>query len=177
MNLPNKLTLARIIAVPFFIAAFILGYYPAALILFCAASVTDYFDGKIARERNLVTNFGKIMDPLADKILVYSALCLFIEADIIRAWMLILILAREFIVAGMRTVAASEGRVLAAGMSGKIKTVLQMFAVIVFLLALCLTNVRATVMLAGNILFYASLVMTVYSGCEYVWKNRDIFSM
>jgi CDP-diacylglycerol--glycerol-3-phosphate 3-phosphatidyltransferase/cardiolipin synthase len=177
MNLPNKLTLARIIAVPFFIAAFILKYYPAALILFCAASITDFFDGNIARKRNLVTNFGKIMDPLADKILVYSALCLFIEADIIRAWMLILILAREFIVAGMRTVAASEGRVLAAGMSGKIKTVLQMFAVIVFLLALCLTKTQATVMLAGNILFYASLVMTVYSGAEYVLKNRDVFSM
>ena len=177
MNLPNKLTLARIIAVPFFIAAFILGYYPAALVLFCAASITDFFDGKIARERNLITNFGKIMDPLADKILVYSALCLFIEADIIRAWMLILILAREFIVAGMRTVAASEGRVLAAGMSGKIKTVLQMFAVIVFLLALCLTKTQATVMLAGNVLFYASLVMTVYSGAEYVLKNRDVFSM
>jgi CDP-diacylglycerol--glycerol-3-phosphate 3-phosphatidyltransferase/cardiolipin synthase len=156
---------------------FILGYYSAALVLFCAASVTDFFDGKIARERNLITNFGKIMDPLADKILVYSALCLFIEADIIRAWMLILILAREFIVSGMRTVAASEGRVLAAGMSGKIKTVLQMFAVIVFLLALCLTKTQATVMLAGNVLFYASLVMTVYSGAEYVLKNRDVFSM
>ena len=85
MNLPNKLTLARIIMVPFFIAAFILGYYPVSLVLFCAASITDYFDGKIARERNLVTNFGKIMDPLADKILVYSALCLFIEADLIAA--------------------------------------------------------------------------------------------
>lgn len=177
MNLPNKLTLARMIAVPFFIAAFLMGYFPAALVLFCAASITDYFDGNIARKRNLVTNFGKIMDPLADKILVYSALCLFIESGIIRAWMLILILAREFIVAGMRTVAASEGRVLAAGMSGKIKTVLQMFAVIVFLLALCLKDVQTTVMLVGNILFYASLVMTVYSGCEYVWKNRDIFSM
>lgn len=179
MNTPNKLTLARIIAVPFFIAAYLMGYYPAALVLFCAASITDFFDGKIARERGLVTNFGKIMDPLADKILVYSALCLFIESDIIRSWMLILILAREFIVAGMRTVAASEGRVLAAGMSGKIKTVLQMFAVIVFLLALSLkdSNIFMTVMLAGNILFWSSLVMTVYSGSEYVLKNRDVFSM
>lgn len=178
MNLPNKLTLARIIMVPFFIAAFILGYYPVSLVLFCAASVTDYFDGKIARERNLVTNFGKIMDPLADKILVYSALCLFIEAGLIKAWMLILILAREFIIAGMRTVAASEGRVLAAGMSGKIKTVLQMFAVIAYLLALSVPEgPRATVTLAANIIFWASLVMTVYSGCEYVIKNKDIFSM
>lgn len=177
MNLPNKLTLARMIAVPFFIAAYLLGYFPVALAIFCAASITDYFDGKIAREQGLVTNFGKIMDPLADKILVYSALCLFIESDIINAWMLILILAREFIVAGMRTVAASEGKVLAAGMSGKIKTVLQMVAVIVFLFALCLTGSGDKVMMAGRVIFYASLVMTVYSGTEYVWKNRDIFSM
>jgi CDP-diacylglycerol--glycerol-3-phosphate 3-phosphatidyltransferase/cardiolipin synthase len=177
MNLPNKLTIARMIAVPFFIAAYLLGYYPVSLVIFICASVTDYFDGKIARSQNLVTNFGKIMDPLADKILVYSALCLFIESDIIRAWMLILILAREFIVAGMRTVAASEGTVLAAGMSGKIKTALQMVAVIVFLFALCLNEARATVMMIGNVIFWASLVMTVYSGCEYVWKNRSVFSM
>ena len=177
MNLPNKLTIARMIAVPFFIAAYLLGYFPAALVIFIAASLTDALDGKIARSRNLVTNFGKIMDPLADKILVYSALCLFIESDIIRAWMLILILTREFIVAGMRTVAASEGTVLAAGMSGKIKTALQMVAVIVFLFALCLNEARATVMMIGNVIFWASLVMTVYSGCEYVWKNRSVFSM
>ena len=131
MNLPNKLTVGRMIAVPFFIAAYMMGYFPVALVLFCLASATDALDGKIARKRGLVTNFGKIMDPLADKILVYSALCLFIESDLIKAWMLIIILAREFIVAGMRTVAASEGRVLAAGMSGKIKTVLQRVAVIV----------------------------------------------
>lgn len=178
MNLPNKLTIARMIAVPFFIAAYLLGYNIAALVIFIGASITDFFDGKIARSRNLITNFGKIMDPLADKILVYSALCLFIESDIIRAWMLILILAREFIVAGMRTVAASEGTVLAAGMSGKIKTVLQMVAVIVFLLALCLDEtVRPAVMTAGNVIFWASLVMTVYSGTEYVLKNRSVFSM
>ncbi len=162
-------------AVPFFIAAYLLKMFPAALVIFIAASITDFFDGKIARERGLVTNFGKIMDPLADKILVYSALCLFIESDIIAAWMLILILAREFVVAGMRTVAASEGTVLAAGMSGKIKTVLQMVAVIVFLLALCLGDKGAMVMKAGSIIFYASLVMTVYSGTEYVLKNRGVF--
>ena len=179
MNLPNKLTLIRVIAVPFFIISFIMEQYWIALALFCAASITDYFDGKIAREQGLVTNFGKIMDPLADKILVYSALCLFIEADLIAAWMLIIILAREFVIAGMRTVAASEGRVLAAGMSGKIKTFLQMVAVIVMIFALAIrtSNIYMTVMTAGNILFLASLVMTVYSGCEYVLKNRDVFSM
>ena len=176
MNLPNKLTLGRVILVPFFIAAYLLEYYWVALILFCAASITDYFDGMLARKNNLVTNFGKIMDPLADKILVYSALCLFIESDVIKAWMLIVILAREFAIAGMRAVAASEGRVLAAGMSGKIKTVLQMVAVIVFLLGLSLGN-QETVMMIGDFIFYAALVMTVYSGCEYIIKNKDIFSM
>ncbi len=163
------------IAVPFFIAAYMIQQYPAALVIFVAASVTDFFDGKIARERGLVTNFGKIMDPLADKILVYSALCLFIESEIITAWMLIIILAREFIVAGMRTVAASEGTVLAAGMSGKIKTVLQMVAVIVLLFSLCLGNEMLIVMPIGKYIFYASLAMTVYSGAEYVLKNRSVF--
>lgn len=177
MNLPNKLTVFRMIAVPFFIAAYMLGYYPAALVIFCVASLTDALDGKIARKRGLVTNFGKIMDPLADKILVYSALCLFIESDLIKAWMLIIILAREFIVAGMRTVAASEGTVLAAGMSGKIKTVLQMVAVIMYLFGLSVPSISDKVILAANVVFWASLVMTVYSGAEYVWKNRSVFSM
>ena len=133
MNLPNKLTIARVIAVPFFIAAYYLNWYIAAFVIFVAASFTDMLDGKIARKNNLVTNFGKIMDPLADKVLVYSALCLMIPY-FVPAWMLIIILAREFTVAGMRTVAASEGIVIAADMSGKIKTVLQMIAVSLLLL-------------------------------------------
>lgn len=121
MNLPNKLTIARVIAVPFFIGAYYFSWYLLAFIIFVAASLTDMLDGKIARKYNLVTNFGKIMDPLADKVLVYSAICLMIPVYV-PAWMLIIILAREFTVAGMRTVAASEGIVIAAGMSGKIKT-------------------------------------------------------
>ncbi|MBQ6314332.1 MAG: CDP-diacylglycerol--glycerol-3-phosphate 3-phosphatidyltransferase [Mogibacterium sp.] len=176
MNLPNKLTLIRVIAVPFFIILFLMEKYPAALVIFVAASITDYFDGKIAREQNLVTNFGKIMDPLADKILVYSALCLFIEVELIDAWMLIVILAREFIIAGMRTVAASEGRVLAAGMSGKIKTALQMVSVCIILLGLAVPDVPKIV-IVGYYIFLLSLVMTIYSGCEYVIKNKDVFSM
>ena len=177
MNLPNKLTLGRVIAVPFFIAAYMLEYYWAALILFIAASITDLLDGKIARARNLVTNFGKIMDPLADKILVYSALCLFLEQGLIEAWMLIVILAREFAIAGMRAVAAAEGRVLAAGMSGKIKTVLQMIAVPLIILAEAAGTVSIPIMFVGVIMFWASLVMTVYSGVEYIIRNKDIFSM
>ena len=176
MNLPNKLTIGRIIAVPFFVALYMLGFYIAALVIFILASLTDMLDGKIARKRNLVTNFGKIMDPLADKILVYSALALMTGDGTVPAWMLIVILAREFAISGMRTVAASEGIVIAAGLSGKIKTVLQMIAVPVLILALALPKVPA-VFTAGQVFIWASLVMTVYSGAEYILKNRKVFSM
>ena len=176
MNLPNKLTILRVILVPFFVLVFMKEQYLIALVLFCLASVTDALDGQIARKNNLVTNFGKIMDPLADKILVYSALCLFLQIGIIKGWMLIVILAREFIVAGMRTVAASEGRVLAAGMSGKIKTVLQMVGVIVMILGLSIPK-HENILILGSFIFLASIIMTIYSGCEYVYKNRDVFSM
>lgn len=178
MNLPNKLTIARVIAVPFFIAAYLLEFYAAAFILFIAASFTDMLDGKIARKYNLVTNFGKIMDPLADKILVYSAFCLMVEDGMVPAWMLIVILAREFAIGGMRTVAASDGIVIAAGMSGKIKTVLQMIAVPLLLLttALAETDFFYYCNLASQIFLWASLIMTVYSGVEYIAKNRKVFS-
>ena len=108
MNLPNKLTIARVIAVPFFIAAYMTGYNLVAFVLFIAASFTDMLDGKIARKYHLVTNFGKIMDPLADKVLVYSAFCLMVEDGTVPGWMLIVILAREFVVAGMRFVGGSS---------------------------------------------------------------------
>ena len=174
MNLPNKLTVARVIAVPFFILAFMMEYYFVAFALFAIASLTDMLDGQIARKYNLITNFGKIMDPLADKILVYSAFCLML-GDLIPVWMFIIILAREFIVSGIRTVAASNGIVVAAGMSGKIKTVLQMIAVLLLLLvpafpAFAALNIVATIFL------WASLVMTVYSGIEYIVKNKTVFA-
>lgn len=175
MNLPNKLTIARVIAVPFFILAFYFGWYILAFVIFVAASLTDMLDGKIARKHNLVTNFGKIMDPLADKVLVYSALCLMIPFYV-PAWMLIVILAREFTVAGMRTVAAAEGIVIAAGMSGKIKTVLQMLAVCLLLLVPAFPLFMPLWYVAQAFL-WASVVMTVYSGAEYVLQNRHVFSM
>ncbi len=179
MNLPNKLTISRIIAVPFFIGCYMTGYYLPAFIIFILASLTDMLDGKIARKHNLVTNFGKIMDPLADKILVYSAFCLMVEDGSVPGWMLIVILAREFLIAGMRTVAASEGIVIAAGMSGKIKTVLQMIAVPLLLLNLAVstTSVGQIVDIAAQIFLWASLVMTVYSGAEYTLKNKNVFSL
>ena len=173
MNLPNKLTMARIIAVPVFIVVYMLGYNYAATVIFILASLTDLFDGKIARARGLVTNFGKIMDPLADKILVYSAFLCMVELDIVPAWMVIVILFREFIVSGLRTVAAADGIVIAAGMTGKIKTVLQMIAVTLLLLnnwPFSYIHIPA-----DQIFLWASLVMTVVSGVEYVYKNREVF--
>lgn len=180
MNLPNKLTIARVIAVPFFVAAYMLGpiklwCFWIALVLFIAASFTDMLDGKIARKRNLVTNFGKIMDPLADKILVYSAFCLMVADATVPGWMFIVILAREFAVSGMRTVAASEGIVVAAGMTGKIKTVLQMIAVPVLILAHAIPQ-YSIIMLIGEVILWASLIMTVWSGIEYIVKNKQVFS-
>jgi len=179
MNLPNKLTVARVIAVPIFVVLYVLGYYGIAFIVFIAASITDTLDGQIARKRNLITNFGKIMDPLADKILVYSAFCLMVQNGIVPGWMLIVILAREFAVAGMRTVAASEGIVVAAGMSGKIKTVLQMIAVPLLLLISVFSDgiIGTIIYYAAYIFLWASLIMTVYSGAEYIIQNKKVFSM
>ena len=173
MNLPNKLTVARMIAVPFFVVLYMMEQNLIATILVIAASFTDMLDGKIARKHNLVTNFGKIMDPLADKILVYSAFCMMVENGTVPGWTLIVILAREFTVAGMRTVAASEGIVIAAGMSGKIKTVLQMIAVPLLLIG----NIHIVIVYVAYGFFWASMFMTIYSGVEYVWKNKNVFSM
>ena len=173
MNLPNKLTIARVICVPIFVVLYYLDLNLWACIVFVIASITDMLDGRIARSRNLVTNFGTIMDPLADKVLVYAAFCLFIEKGVMPGWMLIIILAREFAVSGMRTVAASQGTVVAAGMTGKIKTVLQMFAVIFLLLA----PYAKALDIIGKVLLWASLVMTIVSGAEYIIKNKNVFSM
>ena len=170
MNLPNKLTVLRIILVPVFVALYLLEMFIPALIVFIIASVTDTLDGRIARRQNLITNFGKIMDPLADKVLVYAAFCLFVEKGIMPGWMLIVILFREFAVAGIRTVAASEGIVIAAGKSGKAKTVLQMIAVPLLIIA-SLSPVIGTL---GMIFLWASLAMTVYSGAEYIIKNKSV---
>lgn len=174
MNLPNKLTLGRIAAVPIFIIAYACKLYYLALALFILASLTDMLDGQIARKNNLVTNFGKIMDPLADKILVYSALCLFVQSGVIGAWMLIIILFREFIVSGIRVIAASDGKVIAAGFSGKVKTVLQMIAVPLLILAQALPKVGFISKL-GYFIFILSLIMTVYSGVIYVMNSEEYF--
>lgn len=172
MNLPNKLTIGRVILVPVFVFLYLKGETTAALAVFLAASFTDYLDGYLARKHDLITNFGKIMDPLADKVLVYSAFSCMVENGIVPSWMLIVILAREFTVAGMRTVAASEGIVIAAGTTGKIKTVLQMIAV-----PLLILNSPDWLAAAASLFLWASVIMTVVSGAEYIYKNRNIFNL
>ncbi|MCR5481773.1 MAG: CDP-diacylglycerol--glycerol-3-phosphate 3-phosphatidyltransferase [Clostridia bacterium] len=181
MNLPNKLTLARVIAVPIFVILYVMNLKILAFLVFIAASITDLLDGKIARKYNLVTNFGKIMDPLADKILVYSAFCLMIENGLVQAWMLIVILAREFAVSGMRTVAAAEGIVVAADIFGKLKTVFQMIAVPLLILFGAFAEVHPfldnAIFWLGEIALWISVIMTIISGINYIVKNKSVFSM
>ena len=173
MNLPNKLTMARILAVPVFIVLYMTGHNIIATIVFILASLTDMLDGKIARKRGLVTNFGKIMDPLADKILVYSAFICMVQIGIVPGWMLVIILFREFIVSGLRTVAAADGTVIAAGKTGKLKTVLQMIAVPLLLLN---NWPFSYIGIPGDQIFlWAQLIMTIISGVEYVYENRGVF--
>ena len=170
MNLPNKLTLARIIAVPFFIAAYILGYYPVALVLFCAASITDYFDGKIARERNLITNFGKFMDPLADKILTISGMICLIELGRIPSWIVVIIVAREFIISGFRLIAAENGVVIAANYWGKFKTTFQMIMII-----LMIVNIPQLQILT-NLTMWIALALTIISLVTYISANKQVLA-
>lgn len=173
MNLPNKLTVLRVLAVPFFIVLYLMGYIYAATALFILASATDALDGHIARSRGLVTNFGKIMDPLADKILVISAFVVLVQLDVVPGWMLIVILAREFIVSGLRTVAAADGIVIAAGFSGKLKTVTQMIAVPLLLLENW--PCKYIDFPLDQIMLWICVILTVISGIEYIVKNKEVF--
>ena len=174
MNLPNKLTTMRMLLVPVFIILYLMDYRVAAVVVFIVASFTDYLDGHLARKYNLITDYGKIMDPLADKLLVTSALVCMVQTAVVPAWMVIVILAREFAITGLRAVAAGEGRVIAAAWSGKIKTVTQMIAVIF----LILDNwpFSKVGFPFATIMLWIAVIMTVYSGCEYIYKNRELFS-
>jgi CDP-diacylglycerol--glycerol-3-phosphate 3-phosphatidyltransferase len=143
-----------------------------ALVIFIIASITDTLDGQIARRKNLVTNFGKFMDPLADKLLVCSAMIAMIEMDRLPAWIVIIIIAREFIISGFRLVASDNGVVIAAGWWGKIKTVVQMIMVIVLI---CDFG-GSVANLIENILIYAALALTIISLIDYLVKNKDVIS-
>lgn len=177
MNLPNKLTIGRIIAIPIFIVVFLMGYRYAAAVIFILAAFTDMLDGKIARKYNLVTNFGKLMDPLADKLLVMSALICMVELGDVAGWMVVVILGREFIITGMRQVAAAQGIVIAAGTTGKIKTVTQMIAIPLLILDNWPFAMLSFELPMDIIFLWIALIMTVISGVEYIVKNRKLFSM
>lgn len=176
MNLPNKLTILRTIMIPFFLVFL---YLPQlgmtgnilAAVIFIAASLTDLLDGKIARKYNLVTNFGKFMDPLADKLLVCSALIALVDIGRIAGWVVIIIIAREFIISGFRLIASDNGVVIAASYWGKFKTTFQMIMIILLILDLPFAYMD----IVNNIVVYVALILTVVSLVDYIFKNYKVF--
>lgn len=193
MNLPNKLTLLRIILVPAVIAAILIDFpfhFLVAGILFGAAAITDALDGKIARRDNLITDFGKFADPLADKILVISVMVCFVKLNLCGAIPLIIIIFREFAVTSIRLVAAAKGNVIAANMWGKVKTVTQIIAIVsVFLMqfiyeileramtdAVALSNSYDIFNAVGQVMFWIVAIITVVSGVKYLKDNKDVIS-
>lgn len=175
MNLPNKLTMARIVLVPIFMIALLLEFYYAALVIFCVAAITDFFDGYLARKHNLVSSFGKIMDPLADKLLVFSALICFIQLEKISVWAPIIIIAREFFVTSMRVVAVSKGKVIAASWWGKVKTNVQLFAIIGAMLIFALGRIIHRGDEVAAILIWISALFTIASWVAYIRENITVF--
>ena len=176
MNLPNKLTTLRVIMIPFFVF-FLLWqngenrtFRMIALALFIIASLTDLLDGKIARKYNLVTNFGKFMDPLADKLLVCSALICLIELNALPAWMVIVIISREFIISGFRLIASDNGVVIAASYWGKFKTTFQMVSVVLLILDI------PALAFVTTICVWIALVLTIVSLVDYIYKNHKILT-
>lgn len=174
MNLPNKLTVLRVLMIPFFVVFMLTdlgGEYSnyIALAIFVVASLTDLLDGKIARKYNLVTNFGKFMDPLADKLLVCSAMICLVEMERLPAWMVIIIISREFIISGFRLVASDNGVVIAASYWGKFKTTFQMLMMILLIL-----NLGGAFAVVETIVTWIALVLTVISLVDYLAKNKGI---
>ena len=172
MNLPNKLTMFRVILIPFFVVFLLVDItlYDKwiALAIFIVASLTDLLDGKIARKYNLVTNFGKFMDPLADKLLVCSALICLIELGTIPAWMVIVIIAREFIISGFRLIASDNGVVIAASYWGKFKTTFQ-----IVMICLMIADLEQIGLLT-DIVTWAAVALTVISLVDYLVENKDV---
>lgn len=176
MNLPNKLTLLRVLLIPVFVIIMMLditNHYLMACLIFIIASITDALDGHIARKNNLVTDFGKFMDPLADKLLVISALICMIESNLVVGWMVIIIVARELTVSILRAIAAADGKVIAASGGGKIKTISQMLAIIILLLGANIDN--SMLLQVGTIFMLIATMLTLYSGADYLYKNKELF--
>ncbi len=174
MNLPNKLTMLRVILIPFFVAFMLLSgaeysYKWIALGIFITASLTDLLDGKIARKYNLVTNFGKLMDPLADKMLVSAALICLTAMGRLEAWIVIVIISREFIISGLRQIAADNGIVIAASYWGKYKTTFQMV-----MICLLIADIGALVIIT-RVITWIAVALTIVSLGDYMVKNRQVF--
>ena len=192
MNLPNKLTVARIVLAPLFLLFAVWNFpfhYAVALVVFIAAALTDMFDGKIARARGLITNLGKFLDPLADKMLTTAAFLVFMVTRQMNVWALMIVLTREFMVTSVRLLAAKDGTVIAASIWGKLKTVAQFIAIIYTLTALEFSSWQSGVLstfalsdtvfsvplVIGEVLLWISVVLTAASGVEYVYANRHFF--
>ena len=201
MNLPNKLTITRLVLVAVF--ALFAFPYPAvveelvdgtifdivrpyiALVVYIVASITDAVDGHIARRDNLITDFGKFLDPIADKLLVSAALLALCNVSIMYLWATLIILAREFVVSGIRMLAASKGNVIAAGKLGKLKMVFQTIAIItLFVAGIVPTSlwsgfelIQSIIYILGNVIMVAAVVLTIVSGVEYVYKNRELLKV
>jgi len=189
MNLPNKLTIARVCMIPAFVVVLQIGisadlqvsmyiYRLVATGIFILAAATDWLDGFLARKLNLITDFGKFMDPLADKILVMAAMVYLVVLGDIEPWVLIIIEGREFIIAGVRMVAASNNVVIAAGIWGKLKTIVQMIMIPVVLLDtqhFLPETLHAVFNITGQVLIYAAVALTVISAASYIWHNKSVF--
>ena len=174
MNLPNKITIFRVCMIPVFLVFMLVPGIPfsnyIATAVFVIACLSDALDGHIARKNNLVTNFGKFMDPIADKLLVCSALICFVALSYMPAWMVIVIIAREFIISGFRLIAVENGVVIAASYWGKFKTIAQMIACILLIVQLPFEWITVV----EQLFVWLSLILTVVSLLEYVWKNRNV---
>lgn len=174
MNLPNKLTILRVCMIPFFLLFMLTDFTPGskyiALIIFVVASLTDLLDGHIARKYKLITNFGKFMDPIADKLLVCSALICFVEIGSLPAWIVVIIISREFIINGFRLIASDKGIVIAASYYGKLKTIFQMAMTIVLIADIQIKGFE----ILETILIYGALILTVISLVDYLIKNKSV---
>lgn len=170
MNLANKITMVRVVLIPVFLVVLYLDFNYnnlVALAIFIIASISDFLDGQIARRCNMVTDFGKFVDPIADKMLVTAAMCMFVEQGRMAAWMLLIVLVREFAIAAFRQIAATGGKVIAAAWSGKIKTAATMVCIILMLAV-------TTMPMLDLVCNWVIVVTTIYSGVEYILKNKEV---
>lgn len=186
MNLPNILTVIRVIMAPLFLAVILADSIPhyalIALLVFIAACITDYLDGNIARKKNMITDFGKFLDPLADKMLTTAAFLAFMDMGLCSIWIIMIVLTREFLVTSVRLAASSSGKVVAASIWGKLKTVIQMVAIIAVLAMVEAGNIGILpadfpYSIVSNVLFWISTFFTVVSGIQYVYDNKDFIKV